>query len=89
VSATYLNRQLTIGERRKIAHALRQLAESARYAASTFEPPPEMAEEEARHIRELALAEALDHERLAGQIERNGLRFNDPTAQDEERTTSC
>jgi hypothetical protein len=77
----YLSRHLTLNERRKISHALRQLADAARYA-SNFDPPPEMDAVEVGRLREQIRAEAVDHDRLAGEIERNGLRFSDPVVED-------
>ena len=81
MTSTYLTRHLTISERRRIAHALRQLAEAARYASS-FEPPPEMPSAEIEQRRALIRAEALDHDRLAGEVERNGLKFAEPAPED-------
>lgn len=82
---THLSRHLTLGERRKIAHALRQLAEAARYASS-FEAPPEMAAADVEALRTQIRAEACEHDRLAGEIERNGLQFADPAAEDSPAT---
>lgn len=75
-ASPHLSRHLTLGERRRIAHALRQLAEAAWYASGYA--PTEMSAAEAVKRRELIRAEARDHDRLAGEVERNGLRFDDP-----------
>ena len=80
-ASPHLSRHLTLNERRKISHALRQLAEAARYASS-FDPPPGMDAVEVERRRDQIRAEAVDHDRLAGEIERNGLRFADPVVED-------
>ncbi len=72
---------LTVVERRRIAHALRQLADAAR-SHVCFDPPPGMDAEEVTQRRMMILAEARDHDRLAGEIERNELRFAEPSEED-------
>ena len=80
-ASPYLSRHLTHAERRQIAHAMRQLADAARHSYG-LDPPPTMPADEAARLRERILAEASAHDRLAGDIERNGLRFTDPAAGD-------
>ncbi len=72
-------RHLTPDERRRIAHALRQLAEATLRTFSSI--PPEMAAAEADRLRSLIRTEVEDHDRLAGEIERNGLQFTGPATE--------
>lgn len=71
----YLSRRLTLAERRQIAHALRQMAEATR-DTSRYEAPL------GAEAVEVILDEAREHDRLAGEVTRNGLQFVAPDEDD-------